>query len=128
MGGSKKIYVATWTTYTDDYKHRGRGWSDETPPALFSTRKYAEEYLAELIRSELEEKDIELFEEEYSEYVTQDEDGDSILDISGLEYSELNNILGDHCAGEYVPVTVEWDIETQELDTQRVQKKKRKIK
>jgi len=116
-----KIYVATFTTYTDDYKQRGRGWTDEHEPALFSTRQYAQEYLAELIRDNLKDYSGEYLIEKFPEHTNKDGE---FIDLDTLDYSELSSILLEVRDGEFIEYTVDWDIEAQQLDTKRVKRRK----
>jgi hypothetical protein len=108
-----EIYHASFTTYVDDYKLRGRDPS-ETVEAFFSTREGAEEFLLYHFTQALKDFDVEWFDENcFENYVC---DGKLLEDV--LDYNVCCEMIDKRSGqAEFVPCEFDYDIELVDVDS-----------
>lgn len=117
------IYHASFTSFVDDYKLRGRDPST-TVSAFFSTHERAEEFLLYHFRKALQGHDASEYEdrEDFKEFVSAEH---GYWKTDDMDYSTCASVLED-MDGEFVPTPYDWDIQEVEVD-EWVNPKKAKI-
>ncbi len=117
------IYHASFTTFVDDYKLRGRDPST-TVSEFFSTHEGAEEFLLCHMRDALDGRDASYYvdDDDYKDFIN--EDGEWKADA--LDYSTCFSLLED-LSGEYISQKYDWDIREVDVDTWVNPSKKAKI-
>ncbi len=117
------VYLATFTTFVDDYKLRGRDPSDASR-RVFKTKAAARKFicaqLAEEIVScvDMDEIDELMHDNDFAAVFEHDAKTNSLRVKAGMETDTdaLDTVAERYRDGEFVPARWDWDIEEIALD------------
>lgn len=106
-----ELYVVTFTSYEDDYKHRYDNGIYPEEPHLFTTEEKAYAYVADQLKDKIEGMIMDIIIPEKIEHCfTTAEDGEIIIKPEHLNYDALEEIHGVVARGEYVDYKFNWSI------------------
>jgi hypothetical protein len=117
------IYHASFTTFVDDYKLRGRDPST-TVSEFFSTHDGAEEFLLYHFRKALKGHDASHYSahRDFKDFVAEE----GYWKTKEMDFGTCVAVLED-MPGEFVPTPYDWDIQEVDVDTWVNPSKKAKI-